>query len=188
MQASSQVSLDPVKVTDRLLSQLEVTLDLPLQLLHIALGLLLPLKGILGLIERLLELSLDLAEVVAPVLHGLDVLLGLLPALAGTLLFLLQLGNQFLLVSNLLPQGVDLVVLGALVLLALFAVGLKSLDGVPETVGISGNLGSGLVDAINELFLSLDALVGIVDLFLNVALGSLQPLSLVNDVLLKVYV
>ena len=82
----------------------------------------------------------------------------------------------------------DLVVLGALVLLALFAVGLKSLDGVPETVGISGNLGSGLVDAINELFLSLDALVGIVDLFLNVALGSLQPLSLVNYVLLKVYV
>merc|ERR550519_1476397 len=129
--------MSQLEVTDRLLSQLEVTLDLPLQLLHIALGLLL----------------------------------------------LLQLGNQFLLVSNLLPQGVDLVVLGALVLLALFAVGLKSLDGVPETVGVSGNLSSGLVDAINELFLSLDALVGVVDLFLNVALGSLQPLSLVNDVL-----
>merc|ERR1719391_998734 len=78
LQSSSQIGLDPVQVADRLLSQLEITFDLPLELFHIALGLLLPLKGILGLIERLLKLSLDLAEVVAPVLHGLDVLLCLL--------------------------------------------------------------------------------------------------------------
>merc|ERR1719430_2985727 len=131
LQSSTKISLDPVKVANSLLSQLEVALDLPLELLHVTLGLFLPLESILSLVERLLKLSLDLAQVVAPVLHGLDVLLGLLPALAGTLLLLLQLGDQLLLVSNLLPQGVDLVVLGALVLLALLAGGLQSLDGVP---------------------------------------------------------
>merc|ERR1719153_780072 len=183
LQSSTKISLDPVKVANSLLSQLEVALDLPLELLHVTLGLFLPLESILSLVERLLKLSLDLAQVVAPVLHGLDVLLGLLPALAGTLLLLGQLGDQLLLVSDLLPQGVDLVVLGALVLLALLAGGLQSLDGVPQTVGVSGHLDSGLLYAVDELFLSLDALVGVVHLLLNVVLGGLQPLSLVDDVL-----
>merc|ERR1719336_1060876 len=111
LQSSTKVSLDPVQIADSLLGELQITLDLPLE-------------SILGLIKGLLELALDLAQVVAPVLHGLDVFLGLLPALAGALLLLLQLGNQLLLVGDLLPQGVDLVVLGALVLLALLALGL----------------------------------------------------------------
>ena len=36
---------------------------------------------------------------------------------------------------------------------------------------------------MNELFLSLDALVGVIHLLLNLGLGSLQPLCLVDDIL-----
>merc|ERR1740123_1759921 len=71
----------PLQVGHGLLGQLQVSLNLPLHLLGVALGLLLSLQSILALVERLLQLALHLAQVVAPVLHGLDVLLSLLPAL-----------------------------------------------------------------------------------------------------------
>merc|ERR1719245_2620422 len=117
-----------LKIRDSFLSELQVSLNLSLHLLNISLGLLLTLKSILALIKGLFKLSLDLAQMVALVLHGLDVLLGLLSALACTLLLLLELANQFLLVSNFFTQGSDLVVLGGLVLFGLLAVALKVLD------------------------------------------------------------
>merc|ERR1712127_591651 len=73
-----ELRVDTLQVRHSLLGQLEVTLNLPLLLLHISLALLLALKSILTLVEGLLKLTLDLVEVVAPVLHGLDVLLALL--------------------------------------------------------------------------------------------------------------
>merc|ERR1719297_704837 len=105
-----------LKIRDSFLSELQVSLNLSLHLINISLGLLLTLESILALIKGLFKLSLDLAQMVALVLHGLDVLLGLLSALTCTLLLLLELANQFLLVSNFFTQGSDLVVLGGLVL------------------------------------------------------------------------
>merc|ERR1719242_994213 len=115
----AELRVDALKVGNCLLGQLEVTLNLPLLLFNVALCLLLTLKSVLALIEGLLELSLDLVEVVAPVLCGLDILLRLLPSLAGCLLLLAQLDNHILLVGNFIPEGADLGVLGVLVILAL---------------------------------------------------------------------
>merc|ERR1719447_1200343 len=42
---------------------------------------------------------------------------------------------------------------------------------------------SSLLDAVDEIFLTLDPLVGVVHLLLDLVLGGLQPLSLVDDVL-----
>merc|ERR1712198_483101 len=167
---------DTLQIRDSLLGKLEVTLNLPLHLLNISLGLLLTLK-------RLLKLSLDLAEVVALVLHSLDVLLSLLATFTSTLLLLLELGDEFLLVSNLLSEGSDLVVLGHLILLGLLTVRLKVLDLLSEPVGIRGDLDSGLVDAVDEVLLTLDTLVDIIKLLGNIILGRLHAVGFVNDVL-----
>merc|ERR1719150_1170134 len=56
--STKQLSLDTLKIGDGLLGQLEVSLQLPLGLLHISLDLLLTLKSILSLIKSLLQLSL----------------------------------------------------------------------------------------------------------------------------------
>merc|ERR1719208_348817 len=136
----AQFSVDPLEVRDGLLGQLEVSLNLALDLLNISLGLLFSLKSILALIKRLLQLALDLAEVVAPVLHGLDVLLSLLSALSSGLLVLAKLGDEILLVGNLLTQGSDLTVLGHLIILAFLNGGLKILDLLPEADSLGCDL------------------------------------------------
>merc|ERR1719189_1242632 len=174
---------DTLKVRDSLLGQLEVSLNLPLHLLNISLALLLTLKSILAFIQSLLKLPLDLGKMVALVLHGLNVLLSLLPSLSSSLLLLLEFTNQFLLVGNLLPQGSDLVVLGVLVILCLLAVRLKILDLLSEAVGIRGDLDTGLTDAVDEVLLSLDTLVDIIQLLLDIVLLGLHAVGLVNDVL-----
>merc|ERR1719464_58132 len=115
----AKLRVDALEVGNCLLGQLEVALNLPLLLFNIALCLLLTLKSVLALIEGLLELSLHLVEVVAPVLGRLDILLGFLPSLPGCLLLLAELDNNILLVGNLVPEGADLGVLGVLVILAL---------------------------------------------------------------------
>merc|ERR1719192_2291888 len=161
---------DTLQIRDSLLGQLEVSLNLPLHLLNISLALLLTLKSVLAFIQTLLQLPLDLGKMVALVLHGLNVLLSLLPSLSSSLLLLLEFTNQFLLVGNLLPQGSDLVVLGVLVILCLLAVRLKILDLLSEAVGIRGDLDTGLADAVDEVFLSLDTLVDIVKLLLDIVL------------------
>merc|ERR1719189_2811663 len=146
-------------------------------------GLLLTLESILTLIKRLLELALDLAEMVAAVLHGLDVLLSLLATLANGLLFLAEFANQILLVGDLLAEGADLVVLGHLVLLTLLDGALEILDLVAKHVGLGSDLGAGLVDTSNGLFLALDAHLGLVHLLLQIILCSLDAIGLVDDVL-----
>merc|ERR1712012_116459 len=142
-----EFSVDSLQVRDSLLGQLEASLNL--HLLSISLGLLLSLKSILALIKRLLQLTLHLAQVVAPVLHGLDVLLSLLPGLSGGLLVLAKLGDQVLLVSNLLSQSPDLTVLGHLVILALLNGGLKILDFLPQTNSFSSHLLTSLFNSID---------------------------------------
>merc|ERR1719232_1274424 len=77
----SKLRDDSLQIRNSFLGQLEVAFNLSLHLLSISLSLLLSLKSILALIKGLLQLALDLAEMVASVLHGLDVLLSLLSAL-----------------------------------------------------------------------------------------------------------
>merc|ERR1719192_3333962 len=116
--STKQLSLDTLKIRDGLLGQLEVSLQLPLGFLHISLDLLLTLKSILSLIKSLLKLSLYSGQVVALVLSSLDVLLGLLSAVSNRSLLLGQLANHVRLVSNLILQGSDLVILVGSVLLS----------------------------------------------------------------------
>merc|ERR1719230_1921242 len=116
--STEQLSLDTLKVRDGLLGQLEVSLQLPLGLLHISLDLLLTLKSILSLIKSLLQLSLYSRQVVAHVLSSLDVLLSLLPAVSNTPLLLAQLADHVRLVSNFILQSPDLVILVGSVLLS----------------------------------------------------------------------
>merc|ERR1719189_2917254 len=179
----AKLRVDTLKVGNSLLSQLEVTLNLPLLLLDIALSLLFTLKSVLTLIKGLLELALHLVEVVAPVLCGLDILLCLLPTLASGLLFLAQLDNHVFLVGNFIPEGADLGVLGVLVILALLNGRLEVLDLLPQSCSISSDLGSSLLDLVDLVVLTLDTGVGRINLLLQVVLGSLQPIGLVNDVL-----
>ena len=84
----AKLRVDPLQVSNCLLSQLEVTLNLPLLLFNVALCLFLTLKSVLAFIKGLLELLLDLVEVVAPVLCRLDILFRFLPSLAGGLFLL----------------------------------------------------------------------------------------------------
>merc|ERR1719402_69796 len=114
-----QLTLDTLKISNSLLSQLEVSLNLPLALLNISLHLLLTLKSILSLIKSLLKLSLNLGQVVALVLGSLDVLLGLLATVSSGPLFLAQLGDHVSLVGNLVLQGADLIILVSPILLRL---------------------------------------------------------------------
>merc|ERR1719356_992427 len=117
--SSLELTLDTLKVSDGLLGELQVSLDLPLGLLNVSLDLLLPLKGILSLVKSLLQLSLDTGQMVALVLGGLDVLLGLLATVGAAPLLLAELGDHVTLVGDLVLEGADLVVLVGPVLLGL---------------------------------------------------------------------
>ena len=70
--SSLKLALNTLQVSEGLLGQLQVSLDLPLSLFHISLDLLLPLKSVFSLIESLLKLSLDTGQVVALVLGSLE--------------------------------------------------------------------------------------------------------------------
>merc|ERR1719412_3551849 len=178
-----QLGVDPLEVRHGLLGQLQVSLDLPPHLLSITLGLLLTLQSVLALVQGLLKLALNLGQVVAPVLGGLDVLLSLLPALSSGLLVLAKLGDKVLLVSNLLAQSPDLAVLGHLVILALLDGGLQLLDLLPQAASISSDLASSLLDTIDGVVLTLDAGVGLVNLLPQVVSGILKTSGLVDDFL-----
>ena len=135
-----KLSVDPLQVGNSLLGQLQVSLNLPLRLLHVSFGFLLALESILALIERLLQLSFHLVEVVAPVLRGLDVLLRLLTTLTCTLLLFSKLDDHVLLVGNLVPQGSNLRVLGVLVLLTPSDCCLEIFDLMTQFLSFSCNL------------------------------------------------
>merc|ERR1719411_2300119 len=85
--------------------------------------------------------------------------------------------------GNLIPEGADLGVLGVLVILALLNGGLKVLDLFPQPSGISGDLGSGLLDLVDLVVLALDPGVGGINLLLQIILCSLKAVGLVNDFL-----
>merc|ERR1719245_394511 len=141
------------------------------------------LQGILALIQALLRLTLDLVQVVALVLHGLDVLLSLLAGVANAPLLLLELSNKLFLVSNLLLKGPDLAVLGHLVLLSSLKGGLSNLDITSQLSSILLNLLGLLVNGGNLVLLTLDAVVGLIKLLLNIILHGLNTVGLVNDLL-----
>ena len=79
---------------------------------------------------------------VALVLSGLDILLGLLLGVAARSLLLLQLLDKLLLVADLILKSPDLVVLAGLVLLSSLNGGLQISDGVSQSIGIRNNLGT----------------------------------------------
>merc|ERR1719394_1344356 len=179
----SKLRDDSFKIRNSLLGQLKVAFNLSLHLLSISLSLLLSLKSILTLIKRLLQLALDLAEVVASVLHGLDVLLSLLSALSSGLLVLAKLGDQILLVGNLITQGSDLTVLGHLVILAFLNGGLKILDLLPQADSLGCDLLASMFNSIDGVILTLDTLVGLINLLLQIISGILKTSGFVNDLL-----
>merc|ERR1719210_1693139 len=178
-----QLRVDSLKIRDSLLGELEVTFNLSLHLLSITLGLLLTLKSIFTFIKGLFKFTLDLAEVVASVLHGLDVLLSLLSALSSGLLVLTKLGDQILLVGNLITQGSDLTVLGHLIILAFLNGGLKILDLLPQADSLSCDLLASLFNSIDGVILALDTLVGLINLLLQIISGILKTSGFVNDLL-----
>merc|ERR1719232_559973 len=179
----SKLRDDSLKIRNSLLGKLEVAFNLSLHLLSISLGLLLSLKSILAFIKGLLQLALDLTEVVASVLHGLDVLLSLLSALSSGLLVLAKLGDQILLVGNLITQGSDLTVLGHLVVLAFLNGGLKILDLLPQADSLGCYLLASLFNSIDGVILTLDTLVGLINLLLQIISGILKTSGFVNDLL-----
>merc|ERR1712088_394779 len=77
---------------------------------NLSLSLLLSLKSIFNLIKSLFKLTLDLVEVIAFILHGLDILLSLLFGITSTTFLLLKFGDHILLMCHLLLQCTDLVI------------------------------------------------------------------------------
>merc|ERR1719430_612408 len=180
---SLQLSLHALKVSDGLLGELQVSLDLPLGLLNVSLDLLLPLEGILGLIESLLQLSLDTGQMVALVLSSLDVLLGLLATVSTAPLLLAELGDHVTLVGNLVLEGADLVVLVGPVLLSLGQNTLLSGDLTLQLHHSGVGLGHGGLQLLLGGLLTLDPGVHLVQVLLHIGSLVLNPDGLVNHVL-----
>merc|ERR1719466_742799 len=172
-----------LQVSEGLLGQLEVSLDLPLGLFHISLDLLLPLKGVFSLIESLLKLSLDTGQVVALVLGSLDVLLDLLAAIGTAPLLLAQLGDHVTLVRNLVLESADLVVLVGPILLGL---GKNALLGGNLTLQLHHGgvgLGHGCLQLLLGGLLTLDPGIHLLQVLLHVSSLVLDPDSFVNHFL-----
>merc|ERR1719454_1360811 len=157
LQNLAHLDLVPLKVSDSLLGELQVALHLPLELLNVSLLLLLSLPRVLDLIKAFLEPDLQLIEVVALVLKGLDLLLFLHLALGDRFLLLVELVDQFLLVKALLLHLLDLSVLVRLLVLHLGQPAL-TLSHLPT----EGSLAS--LRLFQCLLKALDLLVFIVDL------------------------
>merc|ERR1712176_971160 len=101
------------------MGHLEVSLNLPLLLLNVRSGLLLLVKSSLKLVKSGLELRLDLAEVLHPLLSTHEVLIGLGLGGRKILLLLVELVDDLILLSNLVLEGPDGVVTVALLSLHL---------------------------------------------------------------------
>merc|ERR1719494_1410563 len=181
--SSLEFTLDTLKVSDGLLGELQVSLDLPLGLLNVSLDLLLPLKGILSLIKSLLQLSLNTGQMVALVLGGLDVLLGLLATVGAAPLLLAELRDHVTLVGNLVLEGADLVVLVGPVLLGLGQNTLLSGDLTLQLHHSGVGLGHGGLQLLLGGLLSLDPGVHLVQVLLHIGSLVLNPDGFVNHVL-----
>lgn len=106
-----------LQISDRLLGQLQVALDLPFSFFNLVAKLLLALQGILQFIQRRLQFALDFVEVIALVFNALKIFSSLQIAFLKVLLFFVNLRNEFLLMCNLLIQILDLLIFCNLVLL-----------------------------------------------------------------------
>merc|ERR1719284_1874584 len=181
--SSLELALHALKVSDGLLGELQVSLDLPLGLLNVSLDLLLPLKGILSLIKSLLQLSLNTGQMVALVLGSLDVLLGLLATIGTAPLLLAELGDHVTLVGNLVLEGADLVVLVRPVLLGLGQNTLLSGDLALQLHHCGVGLGHGGLQLLLSGLLSLDPGVHLVQVLLHIGSLVLNPDGFVDHVL-----
>merc|ERR1719245_1509981 len=181
--SSKKFSLDTLKIGDGLLGQLQVSLKLPLGLLNISLDLLLTLKSILSFIKSLFKLSLYSGQMVALVLSSLDVLLGLLSAVSNRSLLLAKLTNHVRLVSDLILQGSDLVILVSSVL---FSRGKDSLKVGDISLKL-GNSGVDLLDLSLKsnllLLLSLDTGIDSIKFLLDISSLTFNSGGFVNNLL-----
>merc|ERR1719175_211977 len=180
---SLKLALDALQVSEGLLGQLQVSLDLPLCLLHVSLDLLLPLKGIFCLVESLLKLSLDTGQVVALVLGSLDVLLDLLATISTAPLFLAELGDHVTLVGDLVLESADLVILVGPVLLSLGKNTLLDGDLSLQLHHGGVGLGHGRLQLLLGGLLTLDPGIHLIQVLLHVSSLVLNPDSFVNHVL-----
>lgn len=141
------------EISDGLLGEFEVALNLPLGLFDLGLEFLLAFERVLELIECLLKLRLDLVEVVALVLNGLKVFGSLLVALLKVLLLLVDLVDKFVLVGDLIVKVANLMVLGCLVLLRLLHVEFKIFNVLLKTTDFLVKLLLALEDLVTCFFL-----------------------------------
>merc|ERR1719348_1647205 len=180
---STKVRLDTLKIRERLLSQLQISLNLLLGLVNITLHLLFTLQSILGLIEGLFKLALDLGEMLTFVLGSLDIFFCLLLSISSSSLLLSKLCDHVSLVSNLVLQSSDLVVFVCSVLLS----GCKGILGSLDIILKSGNSGIGLghlcIECLHLALLALDAVVDTIQLLLDIGGHTFDSDSLVNDLL-----
>merc|ERR1712223_1664222 len=183
LHGSNKFRLDSFQVRNSLLGELEVTISLPLEFLNISLCLLFPFQTIFTFIKSLFKLAFDFVEMIAFVLHGLDVFLSLLTSLSNSTLLLLELSNHILLVCNFLLQGSDLVVLGHFVFLSSFQSGFKSFNISCQFVSISFHLCGLSLQTGNLVLFSPNSSLGLIHLLLEIILLSLNPVGFVNDIL-----
>merc|ERR1719173_34778 len=176
-----ELSFNSLQVSHSLLGQLQVTLHLPLALIHICLDLLLALEGIFSFIESLLQLSLDSREMVALILGSLDVLLRPLAAIGAGSFLLSKLGDHVALMGNLFLQGADLIILVRPFLLCLHQDAfLNSYLVLKGSNGRVSFFGSVLPELLSGTF-PFDPPVDSLEVLLDISGLVLNPDSLVND-------
>merc|ERR1719249_34982 len=134
------VALDALQVVHGSEGLLQLGLQLPLHLVQVGASLLLALQVVLELVQSGLELSLDLGQVVDLVLLRLEVIGGFPVALLHLLLLAGELGNELILLGHLILEGLDLMLLGILLLFGLGQGPLEVLDVLLELAGLGGEL------------------------------------------------
>merc|ERR1719367_1170702 len=125
-----EVPLGALKLDNTVLGHLQVTLNLPLLLLHSCPGLLLLVQAALKLSKGGLKLGLDRGKVVDLLVGADHVIVGLSLVLSNVLLLLVELVDDLVLLSNLI---------------------LEHLDGVVAVALLQLDLGDGKLDVFNLL-------------------------------------
>merc|ERR1719308_342034 len=176
-------SSNTLQISHSLLGKLQVSFNLSLEFFNITLGFLLTLKSILTLIQRLLKLPFNLAKMVAPILHGLNVFLCFLTAFTSTLLLFSKLANQFFLMRYFLSHGSNLIIFSILIFFCFFTLRFKCFNFFPQTICIRTNLDTGLIDAIDKIFFIFNSLFCVIHLFLEIIFLTFKAISFINNLL-----